>query len=383
MKILIYEDNYDKFYPLVNLFPQFQLRAGICTVAENSISHFGNVRADFVARKVFGLEKAKPSAPALYLSSRLLLTSSFRVPSVDSLISVNGQTVGFIRTRAPFPASLDEIRDMIGTIGRSITVEGLVLNNLWDMVTVNADVIIKQCTRIRGPGKRSVGVVAKSRNVYVAPGAKVHKMVHLDGSDGPVYIDKGAQIRPFTTIIGPSFVGAHAIVDRAKIIRSSIGPHCRIGGEVEESIFGGFSNKYHEGFIGHSYVGEWVNLGALTTNSDLKNNYGPVRIKIGENEIDTGITKLGCFIGDHVKLGIGTLIPTGAVIGSFVNFAGGGLIPRYVPDFKWVVGSGEEAYDLNKAIKTAQIVLGRRNVQMSRQYEEIIRNLHGQVCRSN
>jgi UDP-N-acetylglucosamine diphosphorylase/glucosamine-1-phosphate N-acetyltransferase len=383
MRIVIYEDDHEKFYPIINLFPQFCLRAGIRTIAENTAFFFRKTQIDYVARPMFGIEPIGPHGPTLYLSSRLLLTGPIRVPRADSRITVDGQTVGFTKTKPPFPGSLGEIDDALGAVGGSVTIKGVVMRNLWDIITINAEMIVKQYSRKPGKGLGSGGVKAKGRNVHVARGARVHKMVFLDATDGPIYIDAGAQIRALSTIVGPSYIGERAIVDRAKIVRSSIGPQCRIGGEVEESIFQGFSNKYHEGFIGHSFIGEWVNLGALTTNSDLKNNYGQVRLRIGGGEIDTGITKLGCFVGDHVKLGIGTLIPTGAVIGSFVNFAGGGMMPRHVPDFKWVIGNKQDDYDLDKAIKTAQTVLGRRNVQMSNKYEKIIRNLHGQVCRSN
>jgi hypothetical protein len=126
-----------------------------------------------------------------------------------------------------------------------------------------------------------------------------------------------------------------------------------------------------------------VNIGALTTNSDLKNNYGSVRLQVGKQEFDTGLTKLGCFIGDHTKLGIGTLIPTGAVIGSFVNYARGGLMPRYVPDFKWLAAGKDQDYEITRAISTARIVMKRRSVKMSVKYERLIRDLHEQVRRGN
>jgi hypothetical protein len=106
-------------------------------------------------------------------------------------------------------------------------------------------------------------------------------------------------------------------------------------------------------------------------------------VKVGRKEIDSGLMKVGCFIGDHTKLGIGTLIPTGAIIGSFVNYAGGGMMPRYVSDFKWVIGKSKKPYELDKAISTAKIVMKRRNVKMSKQYEAVVRTLYGQIRRSN
>ena len=119
-----------------------------------------------------------------------------------------------------------------------------------------------------------------------------------------------------------------------------------------------------------------MNLGALTTNSDLKNNYSSVRTKIGTRELDSGMKKLGCFIGDHTKTGISTLIPTGAIIGSFVNFFGGGMMPKYVPGLKWLSTTKQKNYDLARAIATARIVMQRRNVKMSKHYEELIRTYY-------
>jgi UDP-N-acetylglucosamine diphosphorylase/glucosamine-1-phosphate N-acetyltransferase len=237
--------------------------------------------------------------------------------------------------------------------------------------------------RKRGSVSKAPYIQGKRKNLFIARDAHVHKQVFLDVTDGPVYIDQGAVIRPFTTVVGPSYIGPGSIMDRAKVTKSTIGPHCRIGGEVESCIFQGYSNKYHEGFIGHSVVGAWVNLGALSTNSDLKNNYGPVRIHVGNREFDTGLVKLGCFIGDHTKLGIGTLIPTGAVIGSFVNFARGGMMPRFVPDFTWMGVGKDVDYRLAEAIDTARLVMKRRNVKMSPKYERSIQDFHEQVRRSD
>jgi UDP-N-acetylglucosamine diphosphorylase/glucosamine-1-phosphate N-acetyltransferase len=261
----------------------------------------------------------------------------------------------------------------------------VVLNNIWDLIEYEAQILLKQYSlqRKKGHVTRDLHVIGSKKKVYVAKDAKIYKHVSFDVTDGPVYVDTGAVVRPFSTVIGPSYIGPGTVVERAKVNRSSIGPVCRIGGEVESCIFQGYANKCHEGFIGHSFVGEWVNLGALTTNSDLKNNYSTVRVKINRKEIDSGLIKVGCFIGDHSKLGIGTLIPTGAVIGSFVNYAGGGMMPRYVSDFKWVIGKNKKPYELNKAIKTAKIVMKRRNVKMSKHYEAVVRTLYGQIRRSN
>ena len=385
MRIIVYEDKHEKFYPLVNLFPQFGLRIGMKTIAEHTELFFKRANISFVARGQFRMKKVVARDSALYLFSRLLLTENFSIPRKDTRLKVGTDTVGFVKYSPPFPASCEEVADAAVAIRGSKQIKGIVLNNIWDLIGWREEILIRQYRLQRKSGriKKGIHIIGNKKNMYVAKSAEIHKHVSFDVSDGPVYVDSGAVIRPFSLIIGPSYVGPGTIVERAKVTRSSIGPVCRIGGEVESCIFQGYSNKCHEGFIGHSFVGEWVNLGALTTNSDLKNNYGLVRVKIGQEEFNSGLMKVGCFIGDHTKLGIGTLIPTGAVIGSFVNYAGGGMLPRYVADFKWTIQEKQKPYELDKAIKTAKIVMKRRNVKMSKQYESIVRTLHDQIRRSN
>jgi UDP-N-acetylglucosamine diphosphorylase/glucosamine-1-phosphate N-acetyltransferase len=157
---------------------------------------------------------------------------------------------------------------------------------------------------------------------------------------------------------------------------TGIGPVCRIGGELEKSIFLGYSNKYHEGFLGHSYVGEWVNLGALTTNSDLKNNYGSIKVMVDGSLIDTGLAKVGAFLGDHVKTGIGTLLNTGISIGFSSNLFGGGMInQRQIPAFFWGSTETEEEYKLDKAIQTAQAVMKRRKTELSQEEADLFKKI--------
>ena len=385
MNIVVYEDGYENFYPLVNLYPQFDLRVGMKTIAEHTALFFKRSRIEFIARPLFERKEANPKGPTLYLSSRLLLVRALSVPERDAKLKVGLETLGLFKSKPPFPRSYDEVKSATAAVKESERVEGLVLNNVWDLIALNEEVLVNQCRLSRKKNRidKRFHVIGSRNNLHVAKGAEVHKQVCFDTTYGPIYVDSGVTIRPFSIIIGPAYVGPGSIVERAKIVKSSIGPHCRIGGEVEACIFQGYSNKYHEGFIGHSFVGEWVNIGALTTNSDLKNNYGPVRVVVMQKHFDTGMMKVGCFIGDHTKLGIGTLIPTGAVIGSFVNFVGGGMMSRYVPDFNWVIQDKQENYDLERAISTAKIVMNRRNVRMSAQYERVVRSFHGQIRRSD
>src|SRR5262249_12266109 len=187
-----------------------------------------------------------------------------------------------------------------------------------------------------------------------------------------------AVVGAFTRLEGPCYVGPHTHVLGAKIrAGTSLGPHCRIGGEVEASILHGNSNKYHDGFLGHSYVGEWVNLGAGTHNSDLRNDYGEVTVVLGGVPVRTGQTKVGCFIGDHTKTALGSLINTGSNIGCFCNLLPSGpLMPKYVPPFAaWWNGRLQENGDLERLGRTAAEVMRRRGADFTEAHAEMMRML--------
>jgi len=378
MRLIIYEESWKNFLPLIYFYPQFNLHIGTKPVIENIKDYFPRCKVEHIARDIFKFRPSNIHAPTIYLSGRLLLKQKINLPAKELKFTVGSDVVGFLKTNPPFPSNFAQIAETIKDIKATKEITGLILNYPWDLIKHNETILLEQLQkeRIKSKVAKGIEIVGKKKDLFVAKGATMRKLVVIDVTDGPVYIDKNATIKSFTTIIGPSYIGEGTIVDRAKIIKSSIGPGCRIGGEVDSCIFQGYVNKYHEGFIGHSFIGEWVNLGALTTNSDLKNNYSIVRIKIGEREHDTGLIKLGCFIGDHVKLGIGTLIPTGAVIGSFVNYFGHGIMPKYIAPFKWLGHGSTEDYQIEKAIETAKIVMKRRGVEMTKSYEELIRAVY-------
>jgi UDP-N-acetylglucosamine diphosphorylase/glucosamine-1-phosphate N-acetyltransferase len=200
-------------------------------------------------------------------------------------------------------------------------------------------------------------------NVRIEPG------VVLDFRAGPIRLDDEVEIRAFTRLAGPAFVGRSSTLLGGSLTAVTIGPRCKVRGEIEATVMLGYSNKAHDGFLGHAYVGSWVNLGAFTTNSDLKNNYGTVRIWTPAGEVDTGEMKIGCFLGDHVKTAIGSLINTGTVVGPGSNLFGG-MPPKYVPAFSWGADLGE--YEFEKFMATARIALSRRSVPLSDGYREML-----------
>ncbi len=378
MRIVVYEDHPEHFFPLVNFYPQFNLRIGMKTIAEHTADYFPKFKFDYVGRELFNFRPSLKNEPTMYLSTRLILKERIHLPYEETKFVVEDYEAGFLKVSPPFPQNALEIHSVLKSIKRTKKISGKILYHPWDIIKYNGEMISEHFQQTKKTCRiaRNISFVGPRKLLFIASDAVIHKFVFFDCQSGPVYIDKKAEIGPFTTIVGPAYIGEGAILDRAKVVKTTIGPYCRIGGEIEACVFQGFSNKYHEGFIGHSFIGEWVNIGSLTTNSDLKNNYSNVRVRIGNTQYDTGMVKLGCFIGDHTKLGIGTLIPTGAVIGSFVNFFGGGMMPNYVSSFKWLGPDINQDYDIEKAIQTARAVMARRGIILSREYENLIRANH-------
>ncbi len=258
------------------------------------------------------------------------------------------------------------------------------MNWLWDLINANpaqiaADFAAAGKTGIHGKVHDSSVVYGPTERVYVAEGAEVHPFVCMDTQHGPVVLDAGVEVHPYTRIEGPCYVGPKSILLGAKVREGcTIGPMCRVGGEVEESIIHGYSNKYHDGFLGHAYVGEWINLGALTTNSDLKNDYGTVSIMMDGKPVDSGSTKVGSFFGDHVKTSIGTLLNTGTIVGTMaVLVATGAPLPKYITPFAWFLnGVVTRGFGLDGLIDTARIAMSRRKVTMTPAYEAMLRRLY-------
>ncbi len=213
-----------------------------------------------------------------------------------------------------------------------------------------------------GAGQRHASsVIIANERTWIASDAELGPHTVIDASAGPVIVDSGAKIEPFSRLCGPAYIGRRTQLVGGKYTGPcAFGPGCKLGGEVETSIFQGFSNKVHEGFFGHGMTGEWVNLGALTTNSDLKNTYGTVRVARRGETVDTGSIKVGSYLSDHVKTGIGTLLPTGAAFGVGVNIVAGGLTPKSIPPFVWGGAGDFMVHDVERMLKTARIAVERR-----------------------
>jgi UDP-N-acetylglucosamine diphosphorylase/glucosamine-1-phosphate N-acetyltransferase len=204
-------------------------------------------------------------------------------------------------------------------------------------------------------------------NIFIEKGAKVEAAT-INTTTGPVYIGANAEIMEGSLIRGPFALGDYAALKMgAKVYgATSIGPHCKVGGEVNNVSIAGYSNKAHDGFLGNAVIGEWCNLGADTNNSNLKNNYAEVRLYdyVTGRFIATGLTFCGLIMGDHSKCGINTMFNTGTVVGVNANIFGDGFPRNFIPSFSWGGAAGFSTYKLSDALQVAQLVMARRNMQM-------------------
>jgi UDP-N-acetylglucosamine diphosphorylase/glucosamine-1-phosphate N-acetyltransferase len=223
------------------------------------------------------------------------------------------------------------------------------------------------------------GVFIKGAGIYMHPSAIIQPGTVINATSGPVILDKHSEIMEGCMIRGPFYLGEHAQLKMgAKIYGpTTIGPYCKVGGEVNNSIFTAYSNKAHDGFIGNSVIGEWVNLGADTNNSNLKNNYSEVTVwSYKENGwVNTGLQFCGLIMGDHAKSAINTQFNTGTVCGPFANIFMPGFPPKHIPAFSWG-GHRSNKFQLDKAIDMIHRVMERRQVKPTEEYLMIVEHVY-------
>lgn len=253
------------------------------------------------------------------------------------------------------------------------------LSFTWQIIEENAKAIEDDFNKLalRGQGDESIvfsGVhMVGEENIVIGEAAVIKPGVVLDASTGPIVIGDGTMIMANATINGPVYIGKQCLIKAgAKLFEgTSIGDVCKIGGEVDGTIFASYSNKQHDGFLGHSYIGEWVNIGAGTNNSDLKNNYSPVKMWCAGSIRTTGRQFLGLVMGDHTKTGINTMFNTGTVIGFNCNFFSSEPPGKFVSSFSWGTSRELESYALDKAMQTAEVVMERRQIKFEKAYKDL------------
>ncbi len=389
--IIIFEDKkYKQLQPLTYFRPAYHLRCGILSLHRKIRRNYPNIRVELNTRGYLRslIKQNYPdeivthikSDNILFVNGRILVDDDFYkiVPFAGpDEIFVSGST--FVAARLSgknlkiIENSLKDVLDIADFPElplKEINVK--IIEYPWDFIKYNSEELVKdfyKLTKDTEPIKVDYPGVhfLNRKDIFISEGVIIKPGVVLDASDGPIFIGKNAYIMHNASIQGPAFIGQHTIVKMSATIyhNSSIGKVCKVGGEIEDTIMHSYSNKQHNGFLGNSYLGSWVNLGAGTTNSDLKNNYGNIKVFINNRLVDSGRQFVGLTMGDHSKAAINTSFNTGAVVGVSSNVFGGSFPPKYMPSFSWGGSDAITTYDIDRSIEVAERVMARRNVKMT------------------
>ncbi len=399
--VCIFEDNkYSQLYPLSLTRPVFDLRCGMLTLKEKIIKLFPNRSISLFCRDYLKdvVQQQNPdtlinkidSEMCLFINGRVIIDSDISKifnKKKEEIYFYEGQVVGAFLKRSNMSkfvkllknnANLKELSNVPRKEIKDITI----INYCWDLVHHNSSEIEKDFTCFNKGGviKGKVSehaVLINKRNIYIGKDAEIKAGAILDADKGSIYVSEGAKILHNAVLEGPSYIGERAMIKiAAKIYEgTSIGEFSKVGGEVEESIIHSFSNKQHDGFLGHAYLGQWVNIGADTNNSDLKNNYSNVKVYVNGKMVDSGSMFVGLILGDHSKTGINTMFNTGTVVGVMCNVFGSGFPPKYIPSFSWGGAEKIVEHDLDKALDTAHQVMARRKQELTPEYEKMLRHI--------
>ena len=363
-----------RWAPFTLTRPAGELRYGCLTFRERAEFVFGLPCSGQLSRRalagfdepgaapVLPREEVPPEGTRILLSSRAV--PEFQDPPglEPGRLTIGGETVGWILGAGePLPSEGSMRAPSSVTEGRATELDGEVLVRPWHLVSGTPGRVAKDVVHLFLDDHQPEGVVRVGKGeLSMSSEAELEPGVVVDTRHGPVRLDAGARVEGPARLVGPLYVGRDSTVLGGHVATSSIGPMCKVRGELVWSVFHGWDNKSHEGYVGHAMLGRWVNLGAGTTNSDMKNTYGTVRVWTPDGEEDSGLVKVGCFLGDHVKTGIGTLLNTGTVIGAGSNVYGGVMPPRVVPPFAWGAGADLRDYRFDQFERVTEAAMARR-----------------------
>ena len=370
-----------KLLPFTYTRPVADLRIGILTIREKWEKHLGSttstITEEYLSEKFPMVEfEENVMINASYIPTEILVEQVLDL-QVNQALFDGDDIVAFYTRDTQEEIDFDTYEQL------EVTAEGVFkIENNWDIFSKNHEAIqldYDLITQGRTSAEIPKGVqTMHSENIFIEEGAKIN-FCSLNASDGPIYIGKDAEIMEGALIRGPFALCEHASVKMgAKIYTgTTIGPYCKVGGEVTNSVLMAYSNKGHDGYLGNSVLGEWCNIGADSNNSNLKNNYEEVRLWDYETEgfAKTGLQFCGLMMGDHSKCGINTMFNTGTVIGVSVNIFGTGFPRNFVPSFSWGGASGFTTYKTNKAFQTAKLVMERRNIPFDEQEAAILEHI--------
>ncbi len=393
-RIIVFEDSgWQRLLPLVYMRAVYQLICGMGDL-------LGRIRrrrpagtpldvwcrsgiADIVAEQTGAPANRLVQEPALLLNGRGLWSALPEVaPGDGAWVGVAGAhgEIACIAADAGLAARLtpetllDEARlraVLAGVPRRDVGAAVRLLAYPWELIHAHEHAFVEDWAEtVTAPvrlGRVDAGSYLLSEDaIHIGAGTRVKPCVVIDAEDGPVWIGENVTIYPHVYIQGPAYIGDGCVVQAGAAVKEGtyLGPVCKVGGEIEASIIQGYSNKQHDGFLGHSYIGSWVNIAADCINSDLKNTYGTIRVPLNGYEVDTGEMFVGMLMGDHSKAGINVSFPTGAVIG-FCSSIFAPQSPKFVPSFTWITNKTVERYDEQRGLAIARKVMARRKKVMT------------------
>jgi UDP-N-acetylglucosamine diphosphorylase/glucosamine-1-phosphate N-acetyltransferase len=399
MDVCLYEDRgAADLEPLTLTRPVFDLLCGQSSLAEKQARYFQATAHTAVVRPHLA-DVRRLQSPGMavndFAGAGLVVVVNGRwLPPAGVAVDLSAPCVGVVgdepayavvdakRFTARTPDAVEEQMEQWKAILPCREAGGRAFRWLWEIVTHNGDQIMADCAATEYhhavAGTQVLpALIGPRERLRLDRTARVDPFVAADLTNGPVVIGPDAVVTAFSRLEGPCVIGPRSRVNGASIrAGTTIGPDCRVGGEIECSIIQGHSNKAHDGFLGHSYLGEWVNLGADTQTSDLRNDYGEVLVVVNGRLVRTGQTKVGCFLGDHTKTAIGTLLNTGTSVGVFCNLLPNGLLPRRIPSFVRCL-DGRLTYndDLENHLSTAAKVIARRGRELTPAHEALYRTV--------
>ena len=400
MQICIYEDEkYSNFYPLSYTRPVYELMCGINTLREKIIRATPALNVSLHCRQYLeptlkhqygGVDiNIINDSSCIFINGRVLASKDLVeivLNDSEDCIYKSGDEIVAVKLSKnnlnKIKHNLTDILNFKSFIELPVKKVNVKLYNyLWEMISDNGSEIVKDAEAVTNDDSGLTNHKVFERvsfinpeKIFIKKNANIKPGVVIDATNGTVYIDENAFIYPNAVIEGPVYIGKDSKIKISATIYEnvSIGSNCKIGGEVEDAIILPYTNKQHAGFIGHSYIGSWVNLGADTNCSDLKNNYSTVKVNLNGEIIDTGMQFLGVIIGDHSKSAINTMFNTGTIIGICSNIFGAGFPQKNIPSFSWGGADGIATHELNKSIQTAKIVFDRRKKEFTSEDEKLL-----------
>ncbi|MGB0884901.1 MAG: GlmU family protein [Chitinophagales bacterium] len=365
--------------PLTLTKPLAFLRIGILTIQEKWNFYFENsVKIKTTEQYLKSFNTFDPNEKGLIYINPSVLPNDVLVENIKKLSA--GES---LYSNGTLIASKIGNEDVVFEKAIQYSHEIIKINFPWDLFTLNEKAIeldYKLITknRISAPISKTNTIIGSSENIFLEKDAKIEASI-LNTNGGFIYLAKNAEIMEGSVVRGSLAMCESATLKLSTKIygATTIGPHSKVGGEVNNSLIQGFSNKGHDGFLGNAVIGEWCNLGADTNNSNLKNNYGEVKAYNYDKEdfIKTGKQFLGLIMGDHTKCGINTMFNTGTVAGVFANIFGGNFPPKYIPSYSWGGADGFTTYHFEKAMEVAEAVMQRRNKKLNENQISILKHL--------